>query len=151
MSRPFVAHEPIRNGHNWHGGRQSSHGYVRLCVPNHPRASANGTVYEHILIAEKAMGKYLPSKAQVHHWDGDGQNNTRSNLVVCQDLSYHRLLHRRTRAKAMCGNPNALRCRLCKKYDDPSRMIVTRWRRGTGYRLVATHSPCPKKASYIDG
>lgn len=56
---------------------------------------------EHILIAEKALGKPLPAKALVHHVDRDGtNNNTKSpwNLVVCPDQGYHMLIHARARA-----------------------------------------------------
>lgn len=53
---------------------------------------------EHVLMAEKALGKPLPPGAEVHHVDRDKSNNntkTKWNLVVCPDHSYHALLHRR--------------------------------------------------------
>ena len=49
--------------------------------------------YEHRLVAEKALGKPLPPDAVIHHVDGDSMNNRPSNLVVCPDQGYHRLLH----------------------------------------------------------
>jgi hypothetical protein len=52
-------------------------------------------VYEHIYKAEKALGKALPLKAIVHHWDGNPGNNDNINLVVCPDQAYHLDLHRR--------------------------------------------------------
>jgi hypothetical protein len=57
--------------------------------------------FEHVLIAEKALGKPLPKGAVVHHVDRDSMNNnTKSpwNLVVCPDQAYHLLLHARVRA-----------------------------------------------------
>src|SRR3990167_9989532 len=47
----------------------------------------------HILVAEKALGRPLPEGVEVHHHDENRQNNSNSNLVICQDVAYHRLLH----------------------------------------------------------
>lgn len=45
--------------------------------------------------AEIALGKPLPKGAEVHHADGTKGDN--SPLVICQDRSYHMLLHKRMR------------------------------------------------------
>ena len=71
--------------------------YRQISINNHPR-NKRGRVFEHILVAEKAMGKYLPKGAVVHHIDENGLNNAPGNLVVCQDDSYHKLIHKRARA-----------------------------------------------------
>jgi len=78
--------------------------------------------YEHVRKAGAALGKKLPQKAHVHHVDYDPGNNENTNLVICPDAAYHRLLHRRTDALNACGNPNWSPCRLCKQYDDPANM-----------------------------
>jgi hypothetical protein len=55
-------------------------------------------VYEHILLAERALGKPLPPKAVVHHMnENPADNHTPFNLVICPDQAYHLLLHQRTR------------------------------------------------------
>lgn len=82
--------------------------------------------YEHILIAERALGKPLPPGAQVHHADCNPANNTNSNLVICPTDAYHKLLHRRIRAMAACGNPNYRPCHFCHSYDDLSNLIERR-------------------------
>ena len=51
--------------------------------------------YEHVAVAEAALGRTLPPGAEVHHVDGDPTNNAPSNLVICQDHKYHSLLHAR--------------------------------------------------------
>jgi hypothetical protein len=76
----------------WKGGRINEQGYVLIFLPDHPRADSRGYVREHILIAEKALGKPLPPKAVVHHANGSRNSGP---LVICQDRAYHWLLHRR--------------------------------------------------------
>jgi hypothetical protein len=99
--------------------------YVSVSHPEHPRANSAGLVYEHILIAEAAVGHFLPRSVEVHHVDEDSRNNERPNLVVCEDHAYHQLLHQRTRAYEACGDANALRCYLCHGYDRQDNISVT--------------------------
>jgi hypothetical protein len=83
--------------YNWKGGRDhNGRGYVRVYAPEHPRAH-RGRVYEHILVAEKALGHYLPGSAEIHHLNFDRSDNRNANLVICQDHAYHMLLHKLTR------------------------------------------------------
>jgi hypothetical protein len=106
---------------NWKGGRvRRGDGYQRVRAPQHPRATAEGYVYEHILIVERAIGRLLPVQAEVHHVDGDPSNNAPNNLVACEDHAYHFLLERRARAYEACGDANAIRCRYCGQYDRQS-------------------------------
>jgi len=102
-------------------GRSKSGGYLLVRDVNHPRAANNGHGYvgEHILVAEKVLGKYLPLKAKVHHINENPENNRNSNLVVCENESYHKLLHSRKIALKECGNANYVKCTFCGKYDTP--------------------------------
>jgi hypothetical protein len=95
---------------------------------------------EHILVAEKAMGKRLPNGAVVHHVDENRLNNAPSNLVVCS-RAYHILIHARMKAMAACGNPNWRHCYYCKRYDDPANMYVSPQGR------VNYHSACRAAAN----
>lgn len=88
----------------------------------HYKTTGKTRKYEHVRIAEAALGKPLPVGAQVHHVDVNSGNNSPSNLVICPDAEYHWLLHVRTRALDACGNANWRKCVLCKQYDDPSMM-----------------------------
>lgn len=78
--------------------------------------------YEHIRVAETALGKRLPPKACVHHVDENRQHNANGNLVICPNDSYHKLLHRRMKALDACGNANWRLCTHCRQYDDPARL-----------------------------
>lgn len=93
------------------GGRSGPYAY--LYMPTHPQVQAHGYVPEHRWIAEKALGHLLPTKAQVHHIDENPLNNTNTNLVICEDNHYHKLLHLRTRALDACGNASARVCEIC--------------------------------------
>lgn len=77
---------------------------------------------EHRIVAERALGRPLPPGAVVHHVDEDRLNNAGSNLVICPDNKYHRLLHVRIDAMAACGNANWRKCPYCGSYDDPENM-----------------------------
>lgn len=94
------------------GGGSIANGYHQLRVNNK-------NVLAHRLIAEKALGRSLPDGAEVHHIDGNGLNNTNSNLVICPTRAYHRLLHQRQKAYEACGHADWRKCTYCKKYDSP--------------------------------
>lgn len=77
---------------------------------------------EHVIVAERALGKPLPPGAIVHHVDEDRLNNRGDNLVICPSHYYHHLIHQRMRALDACGNANYKKCPYCKRYDDPANM-----------------------------
>jgi hypothetical protein len=110
-------------GINWRNRRcESTNGYILIYKPEHPRAS-NGYVPEHILTAERAFGKPLPSGAIVHHANGSKNSGP---LVICQDRAYHMLLHQRMRAHKACGHAHWHKCPYCKEYDDPTNMVINK-------------------------
>ncbi len=73
---------------------------------------------EHLIIAEKALGHELPDGAIVHHHNRIRRDNRNQNLVICQDASYHSLIHARMRILEMGGDPDidgyCGRCKKCK-------------------------------------
>jgi hypothetical protein len=115
-NRPKLGHvkgKPVRfipghsawarmGGRNYKNGRYTSAaGYVWVLSPGHPRLKGTMRyIQEHVLVVEKAMGKYLRHTADVHHVNGNKSDNRPGNLVACHDRAYHVLLHTRARALA---------------------------------------------------
>ena len=72
---------------NWRGGRYLvGKGYIKR---NFGRGKSQ---YEHILVAEKALGRRLKDDECVHHINLDKTDNRNENLLVCSN-AYHRWLH----------------------------------------------------------
>ena len=49
-------------------------------------------IRKHRELAEQVLGRGLKTDEVVHHWDGNGQNNEHSNLIICSK-AYHSWLH----------------------------------------------------------
>ncbi len=72
----------------------------------------------HLIAAAKALGRRLPRGVQVHHHDENRLNYANSNLVICQDNRYHKLLHQRMRVLKAGFDPNTHKhCTVCKTYQ----------------------------------
>jgi hypothetical protein len=73
----------------WKGGRSlMKSGYIRVSI------GGGKYQYEHVLVAEKALGRALKNDEQVHHINGNKADNRNANLLVCNG-GYHRSLERR--------------------------------------------------------
>ena len=71
-------------------------------------------VSEHRLVVERVLGRTLPTKVHIHHVDENRKNNSNRNLVVCEDIAYHKLLHFRASLIKAGANPNTERvCKAC--------------------------------------
>lgn len=119
-----------------HWARWSRYGDVGI-VLNRPRGAGSITrgyvvrqedgvsLYEHVRIAERALGRPLRGRELVHHADRNPSNNTNSNLVVCPSMAYHMMLHVRTRAIRACGDAHGKKCSFCKQWSVGDDNIMT--------------------------
>ena len=73
-------------------GHKEKSGYIQFRAANGRQGKR-----QHVLVAEKALGRELPNGARVHHANGIKSDNRPDNLVICPDEAYHMLLHKRIR------------------------------------------------------
>jgi uncharacterized protein (DUF1330 family) len=75
----------------WKGGRNiDSQGYITIYSPDHPSAMMRKKyVYEHRLVVEKFLGRFLNSEEQVHHVNGIKTDNSLFNLMVFNGAAAH--------------------------------------------------------------
>lgn len=68
----------------WKGGKiKHKKGYVLKMAKDHPRSkSNNGYVFEHILVMEKKLGRYLVKGENIHHINGVKDDNRIKNLEL---------------------------------------------------------------------
>ena len=113
------------NNHNWKGGKHiHNNGYISVNPdPGHERFG-NGSILEHIYIAEKVLGRRLKKGEIIHHVDENPQNNLYENLVICPSQSYHFLLHRRREALFATGDVHSRKCGFCGMYDKPENLYI---------------------------
>jgi endogenous inhibitor of DNA gyrase (YacG/DUF329 family) len=73
---------PLDRSHNGKPARLDATGYVMLWEPTHPDKSHKGWVREHRLVAEATLGRYLQPGEEVHHINGEKDDNRPATLVV---------------------------------------------------------------------
>lgn len=117
-------------------------GYVSKACSGHPKTHANGCVYEHILIAEKLLGRYLNSDEVVHHKDENKTNNLPENLMIFNNDSSHKIFHQ---AKNNCNlieiEPNVFETKI---------QIVCKYCNTKFDSKVSNQEYCSRKCSYLN-
>ena len=78
--------------------KQRSDGYVYVYVPDHPYATKDGYVMEHILVMEEAIGRYIMQDEVVHHINKKRNDNRLENLKL-MSFKEHTSLHTKERYK----------------------------------------------------
>ncbi len=77
------------HGGRWSGGKHiDDAGYITITLKDNKRKR------EHVIIAEKILGRSLRKNECVHHINGNKTDNRHNNLIICTN-SYHRTVERR--------------------------------------------------------
>lgn len=105
-------------------------GYAMTYMPEHHAAYANGYVYDHVLEAEKMLGRRLTDEEVVHHIDRNRSNNRPDNLMVfdcgkshafyhgggkavCKDGVWHCERNETPYTCPLCGRPKTFKAAMC--------------------------------------
>lgn len=71
------------NNGAWKNGKTiHTKGYVRIRNTTHPRAIKSGYVFEHILVMEQHLSRYLEPCEKIHHKNGIKNDNRIENLEL---------------------------------------------------------------------
>jgi len=85
---PLVASEALKKVK---GRKVHSAGYIEIYVPDHPY-NIRGYVFEHRLVAEDHLGRYLEKMEQVHHINQVKDDNRIENLQILT-IAEHSKMH----------------------------------------------------------
>lgn len=100
---------------NWKGGTITIRGYKYKYAPNHPNATQKGYVFEHRLVIEKKLGRYLKPEEEVHHINKDRSDNRLNNLELMKRGEHQRMHKMNGRINAWARDYDA--CLKCKRTD----------------------------------
>lgn len=83
-----------QNHPSWNGGRViSQNGYMTIYCPDHPKSGANRHVFEHVLVMESILQRFLEGAECVHHINEDKLDNRPENLMLFRDNADHKKYH----------------------------------------------------------
>ena len=94
LKNQSAAHKGVCAGeknHFWNGGVKIDREYKAIYIPDHPFSTKQGYVYEHRLVMEKHLGRYLLPEETTHHINGNRSDNRIENLQLFDGHGKHSL------------------------------------------------------------
>ena len=85
-----------KNNSHWNGGRcKLSTGYILIYKPEHPFVMNEKYIFEHRLVVENQIGRYLKPEEIPHHINEIKDDNRIENLILFKNGVYHMWFHKR--------------------------------------------------------
>lgn len=79
------------NSNTWKGGRHiTKRGYIKIRKPEHPN-NIYGYCYEHRLVMEEHIGRYLTEHEDIHHINENKSDNRLENLELLTSSEHSKL------------------------------------------------------------
>lgn len=80
--------------YHWKGGiKNHDEGYIEIYSPQHPARTKCGYVFEHRLVMEKELGRFLKQDERVHHINKNKKDNRIGNLELFCIEAEHQKRH----------------------------------------------------------
>lgn len=74
-------------------------GYKLIYAPSHPKSFSGGWYFEHIIIIENKINRYLESWETVHHINEIKTDNSLDNLFLCSRIEHDKAHDMKTVSK----------------------------------------------------
>lgn len=96
---------PTGRMHNGRPVLQNHAGYLTVYEPDHPAANVSGRILEHRWVVEQLLGRRLETTEQVHHINGEKDDNRPENLQIMTPTEHSKLtaVRRQTAQSEMLG------------------------------------------------
>ena len=98
-------------------GRSTCNGYETIRIPEHPFANKRGYVFEHRLVVEKHIGRYLKPDEKVHHINGNRTDNRIENLIIMTHKDHLRLHANKTAKWELLDDVDYLKTQIANGID----------------------------------
>lgn len=88
----------------WHGGQyKNAAGYIFIHSPEHPSKTNGYYVFEHRLVMEKHLGRFLTKDEIVHHINHVKSDNRIENLMLLSKADHNTIHHKGNTSAALKG------------------------------------------------
>lgn len=94
-----------RKNPNYRGGKtKHAKGYIHILSHGHPNVDRYSYIFEHRLVAEKKLNRYLTKEERVHHINGVKDDNRPENLYLFSTMESHVIFHNRKIKPTLISN-----------------------------------------------